>query len=109
MYLSTLGSYVEAELVVKLPNRPANRLNHLGDVTGDSPAKDGYPATQHSLCGEQRDTLTDLHYESGGQKFESLRARHLLSTRYAISAVLRVPISTANSTAKVRNDLICHR
>jgi transcriptional regulator with XRE-family HTH domain len=40
MYLSTLRSYVEAvggklELVVKLPRRPAIRLDHLGDVTAD--------------------------------------------------------------------------
>lgn len=40
MYLSTLRSYVEAiggklELVVKLPSRPAFRLDHLGDVIAD--------------------------------------------------------------------------
>lgn len=40
MYLSTLRSYVEAvggklELVVKLPRRPALRLEHLGDVSSD--------------------------------------------------------------------------
>ncbi len=40
MYLSTLRSYVEAvggklELIVKLPNRPALRLEHLGDVAAD--------------------------------------------------------------------------
>lgn len=38
MYLSTLRSYVEAvggelELSVKLPERPAMRINRLGDVT----------------------------------------------------------------------------
>jgi hypothetical protein len=37
MYLSTLRSYVEAiggelDLVVRLPNHPAFRLQHLGDV-----------------------------------------------------------------------------
>jgi len=37
MYLSTLRSYVEAvggelELTVKLPQRPALRIRHLGDV-----------------------------------------------------------------------------
>ena len=37
MYLSTLRSYVEAiggelELTVKLPERPAFRIHHLGDV-----------------------------------------------------------------------------
>lgn len=37
MYLSTLRSYVEAvggklELTVKLPQRPALRIHHLGDV-----------------------------------------------------------------------------
>jgi DNA-binding XRE family transcriptional regulator len=42
MYLSTLRSYVEAvggklELIVKLPSRPALRLDHLGDVTVDQP------------------------------------------------------------------------
>jgi hypothetical protein len=42
MYLSTLRSYVEAvggklELIVKLPSRPALRLDHLGDVTLDQP------------------------------------------------------------------------
>lgn len=41
MYLSTLRSYVEAvggklELIVKLPRRPAIRLDHLGDVTASS-------------------------------------------------------------------------
>lgn len=48
MYLSTLRSYVEAvggklELIVKLPNRPALRLEHLGDVTADriSPSTTG--------------------------------------------------------------------
>lgn len=40
MYLSTLRSYVEAvggklELIVKLPSRPALRLDHIGDVTAD--------------------------------------------------------------------------
>jgi len=39
MYLSTLRSYVEAiggelELVVKLPKRPALRLNQLGEALG---------------------------------------------------------------------------
>ncbi len=38
MYLSTLRSYVEAiggqlELTVKLPERPALRLHHLGDIS----------------------------------------------------------------------------
>ena len=38
MYLSTLRSYVEAvggelELTVKLPKRPAVRIQHLGDTT----------------------------------------------------------------------------
>jgi DNA-binding XRE family transcriptional regulator len=42
MYLSTLRSYVEAlggklELIVKLPNRPALRLDHIGDLTRDQP------------------------------------------------------------------------
>lgn len=41
MYLSTLRSYVEAiggklELVVKLPERPAMRIHHLGDTLGMS-------------------------------------------------------------------------
>lgn len=43
MYLSTLRSYVEAiggklELTVRLPSRPALKIQHLGDVgtTGDS-------------------------------------------------------------------------
>jgi transcriptional regulator with XRE-family HTH domain len=39
MYLSTLRNYIEAiggklELVVKLPKRPAIRLNQLGDALG---------------------------------------------------------------------------
>ena len=38
MYLSTLRSYIEAiggqlELVVKLPERPVLRLQHLGDIS----------------------------------------------------------------------------
>jgi hypothetical protein len=42
MYLSTLRSYVEAvggklELVVRLPSRPALRLDHFGDVTAKQP------------------------------------------------------------------------
>jgi DNA-binding XRE family transcriptional regulator len=42
MYLSTLRSYVEAvggklELVVRLPSRPALRLDHLGDVSAKQP------------------------------------------------------------------------
>ncbi len=41
MYLSTLRSYVEAiggklELTVKLPRRPALRLQHLGDASTDT-------------------------------------------------------------------------
>jgi DNA-binding XRE family transcriptional regulator len=41
MYLSTLRNYIEAiggklELVVKLPRRPAIRLNQLGDALGSS-------------------------------------------------------------------------
>ncbi len=43
MYLSTLKSYVEAvggrlELIVKLPSRPALRLDHIGDVIVDRPS-----------------------------------------------------------------------
>lgn len=43
MYLSTLRSYVEAvggqlELVVKLPERPALRIHHLGETLSRSPA-----------------------------------------------------------------------
>jgi hypothetical protein len=46
MYLSTLKSYVEAvggklELIVKLPSRPALRLDRLGDVTPDQPSSKG--------------------------------------------------------------------
>jgi predicted XRE-type DNA-binding protein len=42
MYLSTLRSYVKAvggelELVVTLPQRPAMRLHHLGEVLGHAP------------------------------------------------------------------------
>jgi transcriptional regulator with XRE-family HTH domain len=42
MYLSTLRSYVEAiggelELVVKLPERPVLRLQHLGEALGHTP------------------------------------------------------------------------
>jgi hypothetical protein len=42
MYLSTLRSYVEAiggelELVVKLPERPALRLQHFGDALERAP------------------------------------------------------------------------
>src|ERR1700680_4778624 len=42
MYLSTLRSYVEAiggrlDLVVRLPKRPALRLQHLGDVFKSAP------------------------------------------------------------------------
>jgi hypothetical protein len=41
MYLSTLRSYVEAiggqlELTVKLPQRPAMTIHHLGDVAGST-------------------------------------------------------------------------
>lgn len=50
MYLSTLRSYVEAvggelELTVKLPQRPALRIHHLGDaaVTSQSTRK-GVPS-----------------------------------------------------------------
>ncbi|MGR9281444.1 XRE family transcriptional regulator [Rhizobium johnstonii] len=44
MYLSTLRSYVEAvggklELTVKLPKRPALRIQHLGDHTAAAVAK----------------------------------------------------------------------
>ncbi|WP_234913263.1 DNA-binding protein, partial [Sinorhizobium terangae] len=44
MYLSTLRSYVEAvggklELTVKLPKRPALRIQHLGDQTAAAVAK----------------------------------------------------------------------
>lgn len=45
MYLSTLRGYVEAvggklELIVRLPNRPALRLDHLGDgVAPRAPAR----------------------------------------------------------------------
>ena len=40
MYLSTLRSYIEAiggqlELVVRLPERPVLRLQHLGDISAD--------------------------------------------------------------------------
>jgi hypothetical protein len=42
MYLSTLRNYVEAiggelDLVVRLPKRPALRLQHLGDVLKSAP------------------------------------------------------------------------
>jgi len=42
MYLSTLRSYVEAiggelDLVVRLPKRPALKLQHLGDMSKISP------------------------------------------------------------------------
>lgn len=42
MYLSTLRSYVEAiggelDLVVRLPKRPALKLQHLGDISKISP------------------------------------------------------------------------
>jgi DNA-binding XRE family transcriptional regulator len=42
MYLSTLRSYVEAiggelDLVIRLPRRPALRLQHLGDVFKSAP------------------------------------------------------------------------
>ena len=42
MYLSTLRSYVQAiggelDLVVRLPKRPALRLQHLGDVFKSAP------------------------------------------------------------------------
>jgi hypothetical protein len=42
MYLSTLRSYVEAiggelDLVVRLPKRPALKLQHLGDMSKSSP------------------------------------------------------------------------
>jgi predicted XRE-type DNA-binding protein len=42
MYISTLRSYVEAiggelELIVRLPSRPALRLDHLRDATTDQP------------------------------------------------------------------------
>lgn len=42
MYLSTLRSYVQAiggelDLVVRLPKRPAMRLQHLGDVFKSAP------------------------------------------------------------------------
>jgi DNA-binding XRE family transcriptional regulator len=51
MYLSTLRSYVEAiggelDLVVRLPKRPAFRLQHLGDVF--KPAPDTRPKSQRS-------------------------------------------------------------
>src|SRR5437764_974432 len=41
MYLSTLRGYIEAiggqlELTVKLPRRPALRLQHLGDASADT-------------------------------------------------------------------------
>jgi Helix-turn-helix domain len=44
MYLSTLKSYVEAvggklELIVKLPSRPALRLDRLGDVAPEPSGK----------------------------------------------------------------------
>jgi transcriptional regulator with XRE-family HTH domain len=49
MYLSTLRSYVEAiggklELVVRLPNRPVLRLQHLGEAFGHTPR----PATPNA-------------------------------------------------------------
>jgi hypothetical protein len=76
MYLSTLRSYVEAvggklELIVKLPRRPAIRMDHLGDVTADRKRERPVTAATHPLAPsvEPRDTLTDLHYEYLGQRF----------------------------------------
>jgi transcriptional regulator with XRE-family HTH domain len=51
MYLSTLRSYIEAiggelDLVVRLPERPALRLQHLGDVFKSAP--EPRPAPQRS-------------------------------------------------------------
>jgi len=51
MYLSTLRGYVEAiggelELVVRLPSRPAMRLQHLGDVFVEPATSRGPRATR---------------------------------------------------------------
>ncbi len=53
MYLSTLRSYIEAiggelELTVKLPQRPALRIHHLGDVVAPSPTGLETPAPARS-------------------------------------------------------------
>lgn len=58
MYLSTLRSYVEAiggelELTVKLPKRPALRLQHLGDV-GATPQKPVRKSTARIVIGGGR-------------------------------------------------------
>lgn len=66
MYLSTLRSYVEAiggqlELTVKLPERPALRLHHLGDIST--------PAAQTSRdqsTRRRRRTITNRHAQSTG-------------------------------------------
>lgn len=52
MYLSTLRGYVEAiggelDLVVRLPKRPALRLQHLGDVFKSVPEPHPTPQRKH--------------------------------------------------------------
>src|ERR1700686_928005 len=57
MYLSTLRSYVEAiggelDLVVRLPKRPALRLQHLGDVFKSAP--EPRPASQRASAASTK-------------------------------------------------------
>lgn len=56
MYLSTLRSYVEAvggelELTVKLPQRPALRIHHLGDVSDDPQKSTRRPRSRTQIGG----------------------------------------------------------
>jgi hypothetical protein len=58
MYLSTLRNYVEAiggelDLVVRLPNRPALRLQHLGDVFKSAPERRPTPRRAPAAAAER--------------------------------------------------------
>jgi len=57
VYLSTLRNYIEAiggelELVVRLPKRPALRLNQLGEALGHTP-RPGKTPTRRRLAASQ--------------------------------------------------------
>jgi transcriptional regulator with XRE-family HTH domain len=58
MYLSTLRSYVEAvggqlELTVKLPRRPALRLQHLGDAAAETVPGAAKPRARRRTAGSR--------------------------------------------------------
>jgi hypothetical protein len=67
MYLSTLRSYVEAiggelELVVKLPERPVLRLQHLGEAFGHTrrPAKPNARTSRRIAALQKTGTVSVL-------------------------------------------------